>query len=151
LGEDFDAASYLSDFTRSLEDQLREALDEEPGALIPVEFHVLFLQAFEPVPRELALMRDAIGQAGHAALERHGLTGPSLRLKLFMIATQSDRYQLERRARGPRPARGLFKKLLEFIDILLESLADALGVGGLVGEFKKCIEKAVPGDFGEIR
>lgn len=151
IGEDFDAAAYLMDFTRSLEDQLREALEEEPGALIPVEFHALVLDAYGPVPRELALMRDAIGQVGHAALARHGLTDASLRLKLFMIGSQSDRYQAQRRSNGPRPARGLFKKLLEYIDILLESLADALGVGGLVAEFKKCIEKAVPDDFGEIR
>lgn len=151
LGEDFEAASYLNAFTHGLEQQLREALDEEPGALIPEELHALMLEAYEAVPLELALMRDAIGMVGHAALERHGLTGPSLRLKLYMIGAQSDRYQVERRARGPRPARGLFKKLLEYIDILLESLADALGVGGLVAEFKKCIEKAVPGDFGEIR
>lgn len=151
IGEDFDAASYLSDFTRALEDQLHEALEEEPGVLIPIEFHALALEAYAPVPRELALMRDAIGSVGHAALDRHGLTGASLRLKLFMIGAQSDRYQAQRRSAGPRPARGLFKKLLEYIDILLESLADALGIGGLVAEFKKCIEKAVPDDFGEIR
>jgi hypothetical protein len=149
-GETYDPIGYLSAFLHSLEDQLRETLEEQPGDLIPVEFHQLALDAFDPVPRELALMRDALGGRDLlSSLERHGLTGPSLVFKLALIEAQSRRYETSRR--GPiRPARGLFKKLLEFIDILLESLSAALGVGGLVAEFKKGIEKAVPDDFGEV-
>lgn len=149
-GEIYDPISYLSAFLRSLEDQLREALEEQPGDLIPVEFHQLALDAFDPVPRELALMRDVLGRRDIlSSLERHGLTGPSLVFKLALIDAQSRHYETSRRS-PIRPARGLFKKLLEFIDILLESLSAALGVGALVAEFKKGIEKAVPDDFGEV-
>lgn len=149
-GETYDPIGYLNDFLHSLEDQLRETLDERPGDLIPVEFHQLALDAFDPVPLELALMRDVLGRRDILpSLERHGLTGPSLVFKLALIEAQSRRYEASRG--GPlRPARGLFKKLLEFIDILLESLSAALGAGGLVAEFKKAIEKAVPDNFGEV-
>lgn len=150
-GEAYDPIGYLNAFLYSLEEQLREALQAQPGDLIPIEFHQLALAAFDPVPRELALMRDALGGSDVLqVLQRHGLTGPSLVFKLALIEAQSRRYERSRTAAPGRIARGLFKKLLEFVDILLESLSTALGVGGLVAEFKKCIEKGVPDDFGEI-
>lgn len=150
---DFDAYMSLALFLEALDVQFVEVFDEPPGFLVPAEFYQLLRAAHEPVPPTIREMVEVIARR-EINLRPHALSGPPLAFKLNIVASQSRRFEaIKPQARRDftlvRPARGIFKRLLERIDILLESLVASLPMGGLVVEFKKGLEHIVPDDFGE--
>ena len=152
---DFDAYENLALFLDALDVQFIEVFDEPPGFLVPAEFYQLLRAAHDPVPSAIREMVDIINRR-EIDLGPHALLGPPLAFKLNIVESQSRRFEmikpLARHDPGlRRPARGIFKKLLERIDILLESLVASLPTGGLVVEFKKGLEHIVPDDFGETQ
>jgi len=150
---DFDAYAYLARFLDALNVQFIEVFDEPRGFLIPDAFYDLARDAYLPVPPVIRAMVELVMRRD-IDLEPHALYGPPLALKLNMVASQSRRWEatkVEARRNFTllRPARGIFKKLLERIDIPLKSLVDTLHLGGLVVEFKEGLIHVVPDDFGE--
>jgi hypothetical protein len=152
---DFDPHLSLVQFLDALNQQLFEVFDEPVGFLIPEEFYQLVRAAHDPVPAAISAMMGLIMRR-EINLGPHALFGAPLALKLNMVATQSRRWEETKRSARQdsnlrRPARGIFKKLLERIDIPLKSLVDSLHLGGLVVEFKEGLEHIVPDDFGETQ
>jgi hypothetical protein len=153
---DFNPRQYLVDFLKSVDRQLDEAFSEPPGLLTPERFFAAAAAAFDNVRPTLRRMIDRLFDPGaEIDFDGHGLSGLQLQFKLQVISAQSQAYDAAigpARASGAarRPARGLFKKLLEYIDILLKGIIAALGLGDAFGEFKDFVEKLVPDDFGEV-
>lgn len=103
-----------------------------------------------------------VSDAKPAALQDHGLYGPQLATKLWMVSylfqrflatlPENGRQQLgaapswrpaaqapEVRARPQDRPRGLLKRLIEAIDVPLDSIVAALGLNGSVTEVKKLL------------
>ncbi len=84
----------------------------------------------------LAPVREGIETLSEGAIRAHGLAGAQLRFKLNVI----NRHFLN-------PARGFgaagFRKLLEALDVLLESLLSAIPAGTAVSEMKDYIGLSV--------
>lgn len=159
IGEPFSEHYVLIKFLHSLEQLFEEMQQEELSFLLEGgEIRELFRMAYFPVPAAIKAMTNRLEFPTPAIQRRlydHALYGPSLVFKLTLIQSQNERFNearlAQRQAAGlPKHPRGLFKKLLERIDILLESLVEALAIGGLVVEFKKGAEALVPDDFGQI-
>lgn len=112
-----------------------------PEALEPAR---AALEEFEQ-QGHLEKLTDAIGSASEETLRRHGLTGAQLRFKLTIVRL---RERLSRRSARPNwPFRrfrmsGFLRRLIEAIDNVLESLIDAVGVGGPLKEMKDAVMHA---------
>jgi hypothetical protein len=153
---DYDPREYLAKFLWSVEQQLLQAFEEPRGHLIPESVWELALAALQDVRPMFGRMVARLENAD-ANFADYGLMGVQLQFKLTVISAQSVRYdqaiapsRAAHVARAvPRLARGIFKKLLEYIDIVLKSIIAALGLGEAVSEFKDFIEKLTPDDFGE--
>jgi hypothetical protein len=106
--------------------------------------------------------RDRVGNAEPAQLQAHGLYGSQLWVKLWMVSYLLQRFlatlpEEERqrlsvlprwnsRALAPQVAshpgdkpKGLLKRLIETIDIPLDSIVAALGLNGSITEVKKLL------------
>jgi hypothetical protein len=119
--------------------------------------------------------RKTVQGAEAAPLEAHGLYGTQLALKLWLVhyllerfllsvphaskqlniergfgstvqasATQQANADHDRRAASEKP-KGLLKRLIEAIDIPLDSIIAALGLNGSVTEIKKVFGASVDG------
>jgi hypothetical protein len=110
-----------------------------------------FLWERSPELRELALETYQLDIAEGAGLEldraipdisverlrAHGLIGRPLKFKLRVLRSISNQWE---RVRGQLSAREWFKKIVEAIDAILDSLIHAAGgVGGLIKEFKDAL------------
>jgi hypothetical protein len=74
----------------------------------------------------------AIDRADEATLQSHGLTGKQLRFKLAII-------RLRERLFCKLPKFRPFRSVIGAIDTLLDSIVDALGVGGALKELKDAV------------
>lgn len=148
----YDPRPYLAKFLGSVDQQLEEAFYEPPGLLTPQPFFEAAKAAFREVRWVIGRMIDRVLDTAVAIpFDDHGLSGQQLQFKLQVISAQSQSYEAAivpaRSANATRkPARGLFKKLLEYIDILLKSIIAALHLGEAFGEFKDFVEKLTPDD-----
>lgn len=77
-----------------------------------------------------------VSQISESKLEQSGLTGPELKLKLRNVEHSFGQVLLQ--AGGPA-----LLKLFDTIDSLLQSVADALGVGTALQEIKDAIKGAL--------
>jgi hypothetical protein len=144
----YDARSYLTKFLDSVETQLDEAVKTAPGDLIPEALHARANAAFNDVRPVFGQMKAAMPHLTDTDLIDHGLqAGPQLGYKLALVNHQNT--QLQAPNNPPKRRRGIFRKLLEAIDVLLKSLIKAVGLGDALEEFKDALEKGVPEDFGE--
>jgi hypothetical protein len=141
----------LIEFTRGVETFLAFVLeqqddfdflwDEEP------ELRLLARGTFENDVRPAAgRMRDVIGKVPGALLDQHGLRNRPLKFKLRVlnnIANRWRRIQEQFKAgtlKRMLAAREWFKKIVEAIDAVLDSLIEAAGgAGGLIKEFKDAL------------
>lgn len=132
-----DIAKFLA-FVQSL---LDEVVNHRPDIIPRGELYNFFEMAWPPV---LAAITDAIKQLTSEGLdeplERVGLTGASLRLKLAGVANAHLRW----RQGGKRPGRAL-RKLLDWIDTLLDSLASVVLAVEIVKEYKDCLRNEADG------
>ncbi|TAL35653.1 MAG: hypothetical protein EPN98_06735 [Phenylobacterium sp.] len=155
---DFDPRPILRKFLIAFQTLLEEVIALEPGDLIEADLHPFVVRAFPSIPPQLNLMHSTL-EAWWVPqqLTVHGLDGTQLALKLALVGARNREFNAVRGPRltaapAPRGAgRGIFRRVLEAIDIPFESLAAALGVGDAVAEFKKVLEKAIPSDFAENR
>ncbi|MCU7806123.1 MAG: hypothetical protein KZQ96_23365 [Candidatus Thiodiazotropha sp. (ex Lucinoma borealis)] len=80
---------------------------------------------------------DAIPKIELKAIRQHGLKGHPLRFKFHVINTIANEWEFNK---GRLSIRAWFKKLIDAIDALLDSLIDAAGgAGGLIKEFKDAL------------
>jgi hypothetical protein len=91
-------------------------------------------------------MRDVIGKIPTPLLDQHGLRNRPLRFKLRVLNSIANRWRRIREQfkagtlRRMLAAREWFKKVVEAIDAVLESLIEAAGgAGGLIKEFKDAL------------
>lgn len=70
-------------------------------------------------------------------LRRHGLEGRPLRFKFKVLDAIGNQWE---KVKGQLSVREWFKKIIESIDAILDSLIDAAGgVGGIIKEFKDAL------------
>jgi len=118
-----------------------------------------FLWADEPALGELAMdsfrgdvrpelqrLRQITSDLSVAILTQHGLHGRPLRFKLGVLNSIANRWERIRELTSLGSVRRLlsasewFKKIIDAIDAILESLiAAAAGAGGLIKEFKDAL------------
>ena len=111
--------AFLWEGAPDLHDQARET------------FHVDVTE--QGVPALIA----AVDGIPEAALLSHGLTGRPLRFKFGVLDFVA---RLWGRVRPQLSARDWFKKIVDAIDAILDSLIDAAGgVGGIIKEFKDAL------------
>jgi len=87
----------------------------------------------QDVRNSLARMRDVIPKAEESRLIAHGLLGLPLRFKLKALESIDRLWEA---AKDQFKIREWLKRVFEMIDAILDSLIEALGVGGLTKEFK---------------
>lgn len=79
----------------------------------------------------------AIPKIDPETIRQHGLKGRPLRFKFHVINTIANQWES---LKGELSIRNWFKKLIDAIDALLDSLIDATGgVGALIKEFKDAL------------
>jgi len=102
------------------------------------QLHQMARDTFDSdVTASSAELSNAIPQIDNAILTRHGLLYEPLRFKLSVLNTIADRWD---QVRNQLSIRGWFKRLVEAIDAVLDSLIEAAGgVGGLIKEFKDAL------------
>ncbi len=88
----------------------------------------------QDVQREAVHLGQAISTVTGPRLRSHGLLGRPLRFKLRVLDAITRSWS---RVTDPLSARAWLKRVLDAIDVLLDSLIDAAGgAGGLMKEFK---------------
>ena len=79
----------------------------------------------------------AIPDLPSGRLSRHGLIGRPLKFKFRVLSSIAGQWE---RLRGELSVRAWFKKVIDAIDSILDSLIDAAGgAGGLIKEFKDAL------------
>jgi hypothetical protein len=130
----------VEEFTdlRELLSDLRSLLGRvarEPGAFLPLELVGLYTKAWVEVNQRFDVVDHEIQSGEYAwALATHGLSGPSMQLKLAGFRRNLRRF-------NARPSRALLRRVLGWADIALESLAGVVGAAGIIVEFKKSVEQ----------
>jgi hypothetical protein len=112
-----------------------------------LELRSLALDTFKSDVRPAAgRMRDVIGKIPGQLLTEHGLRGRPLKFKLRVLNSIANRWRRIREQfkegslRRMLAAREWFKKIVEAIDAVLDSLIEAAGgAGGLIKEFKDAL------------
>jgi hypothetical protein len=141
----------LMEFTRGVETFL--------GFVLKERHDFAFLWEDEPDLWELAedtynndvrpaagKIRDVIGKIPESILDQHGLRNRPLKFKLRVLNSIANRWRRIREQfqvgtlRRMLAAREWFKKVVEAIDAVLDSLIEAAGgAGGLIKEFKDAL------------
>lgn len=82
-------------------------------------------------------LHRAIPAIREGVLISHGLVGRPMRFKLSLLTSISDAWE---RVRGQFGIRDWFKRVVDAIDAILDSLIDAAGgIGGIIKEFKDAL------------
>jgi hypothetical protein len=91
-------------------------------------------------------MRNVIGKIDESKLDQHGLRNQPLKFKLRVLNSIANRWrQIQAQFKAGTlkrmlAAREWFKKMVEAIDAVLDSLIEAAsGAGGLIKEFKDAL------------
>jgi hypothetical protein len=102
------------------------------------ELQALATETYSGDVRESARdLHRAIPNIPESSLMSHGLVGRPMRIKFRVLASVSDNWE---RVRGQFSIRGWFKRVIDAIDAILESLLDAAGgIGGIIKEFKDAL------------
>ena len=146
-------AEHLRSFVSVVEVLLQAVIDD--GKHIPPAHLQAVRDAWPHARADLRELADALareasspmGAAGSSAeptavrskLERHGLTGPSLRMKLGLWRSRVFRF-------GSRMNRPWLRTALRWSDTILGSLVDAMTLGAAGKEFKEAIEHLLSPD-----
>ncbi|MEA2255788.1 MAG: hypothetical protein QOG35_1833 [Solirubrobacteraceae bacterium] len=93
---------------------------------------------------ELEMLERAIASEIYdERLDRVGLSGPSLEFKLAVVQAAHDNARRGGDEPGPR-LRALLRRLLDAIDVVLDSLVGALhGIGEVLREFKEALRARI--------
>jgi len=70
------------------------------------------------------------------SLHAHGLVGRPLRFKIAVLNSIANQWES---LRGQLSVREWFRKVVDAIDAILDSLIDAAGTGGIIKEFKDAL------------
>jgi hypothetical protein len=117
------------DFVLNHPEEFRFLWEEDP------ELRSLALETFTlDVLPSAAVLHDRIEGIRNQALIRHGLVGRPARFKFQVLNVIANRWErVKKRGR----IRGWFKRIVDGIDAILDSLIEAAGgAGGLIKEFK---------------
>jgi hypothetical protein len=103
--------------------------------LFPEEFRQPLSDAWDDAKQSLQQIKDQIASSSDR-LEEVGLSGSQLALKLQGLRSAWDAFRRSGTVQ-------LLKKLLEWINLILGSLAQAIPVGEALKEIKEVIEKLI--------
>lgn len=134
--------AFMAAVRNFLHDVLRDR--ENFGFLwnLDPELERLAQETFETdIQQGFGEMEKGIYEAQDRRLHGHGLLGRPLRFKLRVVAALGRRWE---RVRGQFSARAWFKRMVDAIDALLDSLIEAVGAGGVIKEFKDALAALVP-------
>lgn len=107
---------------------------QDDPELLQLALDTYFGDVREVGEREL---HRAIPGIRDSLLISHGLVGRPMKFKLKVVASVSDAWE---RVRGQFSIRDWFKRVLDAIDAILDSLIDAAsGAGGIIKEFKDAL------------
>ncbi|MDT8856692.1 hypothetical protein RNZ50_17005 [Paracoccaceae bacterium Fryx2] len=136
---DGDSRSVLATFVLTVRDFLEEIVrsgtDYFGGQLFDRDLHDEMERPFFEIYPEFERAARAVAGLEAAAIAAHGLSGEQLRFKFSVIGHHNDRF----RAIGGVT---LFRKLIDALDVLLQSLLSALvpaGIGTGIAEIKDYI------------
>jgi hypothetical protein len=140
----------LMGFTRGVENFLGFVLGErEDFAFLWEEEPELWKLAqdtyMDDVRPETERMRAGIGKIPDSILDQHGLRNRPLKFKLRVLNSVANRWRRIQEQfktgtwRRMLAAREWFKKIVDAIDAVLDSLTAAYGAGGLIKEFKDAL------------
>jgi hypothetical protein len=136
----------LSDFTQDVVKFLKFVVDDPEFAFLwkdnPELRQMAETVVSTDVPDAGVALRDAIPGISAERLGKHGLRGRPLRFKFNVIAAVARKWN---DVKGQFSIREWFKRMVDAIDAVLDSLIDAAaGVGGLIKEFKDALAALVP-------
>jgi len=133
------ATETLSDFLHKVKETLEIAVSSR-GVLFRQELRELISIAWiETVSTRLGYYTaevDKVERKDPKSLSEHGLTGPELTAKLTGFDLAFEAFKQWGTVR-------LLKKLLGWINSILDSVIDSIPGGGAIKEFKELIENAI--------
>jgi hypothetical protein len=124
----------LTEFVDDVKSFLRRLSKHRPAFVHDVYDDVV--NAWKTVESRFDGAIDSIRQAPHAALEKAGLTGAELKLKLRNVEHAFGELLT-------RNALGTLRHLFDTINSLLKSIAEACGIGTALEEIKDAIRDAM--------
>jgi hypothetical protein len=108
--------------------------------LIPAEFREPLVEAWDELRPAIVTLKDEINSPDHETkLKEAGLSGKQLQLKLGILNRAWEKFKDTGTAK-------LLRKLLDWINKILESLGAALPGGEAVKELKDAIEELMGSD-----
>lgn len=129
-------AEFLRNTQQFISNTVETGTDPNGNYLFYDELRPVMRAAWEEVREHFDRAYGALQEVSDNRLWLHGLTGSQLGFKLGVVNWIGQRY-------ARLDGKSLFRKLIDAIDTLLESILDALGVGGAISEFKDAMRDAV--------
>ena len=126
---------FLNGLYELLHDVIEKGTDYQGQPIFHEEFLVPMREAFEELGYHFRRLHGAIPETPEERILDHALDGRQLSFKLRVVRFYADRF----RAIG---GAGLFRKLLETLEGLLDSIIDAAGTGGAIKEFKEFVKNS---------
>jgi hypothetical protein len=126
---------FVDGTQKTLGDVVRDGRDPIGNSLFVPSLVPAMQRAWDEMPGEFDRLRSELNSLSNIQIANHGFTTAQLNFKLGVIAHWWQRF-------SERGGRWIFRKLLEAIDNVLDSLIDALGVGGAIKEMKEAILSA---------
>lgn len=132
-------ADRLSGFWWWVRDALASLQSEEYQHLFVPQLINPMRAAWEAAQHHFEVARPFLAEIPPVQIWLHGLHGPELDFKLAAVGYWAERFTANSSAT-------LLRRLLNSIDTLLNSLLDAIGLGGAVQEIKDVIRDAITDD-----
>lgn len=127
---------FLHNFRLFLNDLLFQPFDQDGRLLFQEQFLKDLQGAWVETEKYFDAAITAIEKCGDEDLERHGLTGVALRIKLRVVEWWNQQY-----AKRGKPVLG---RLLKVVDgVVLDSILDVIKGGKLISEFKEVVDGAI--------
>lgn len=126
----------LSDFRYLISSVLEEGKDNKGEFLFVKELFPFIKNAWKYVEGNFDDVFDRLKKVEEDKLTQHGLTGAQLEFKEKIIRWIKDKFK---KVGG----KSLFRRLLDTIEPILDSIMSAIGAGGAIREFKESMKNSI--------
>jgi hypothetical protein len=129
---------FLDAVRELLGQALREGRDPKGNPLFYEELLPLLRDGWGGLDGHVERLKAAVDRIPDDRIEDHALDGAEFLMKIRVVRFFADRFQ----ALG---GIGPFRRLLETLEGLLDSIIDAAGTGGAIKEFKEFVRNSTAG------
>lgn len=142
-GEDLSNREYIKQFLEALRDLLlgvvSEGRDAKGAELFFPELLPHLRDGAGNLPVHIDRLKSAVDDIPADRIEDHALDGPEFLMKIRIVRFFADRF-------GQYGGIIPFRRLLDTLESLLDSIIDAAGTGGAIKEYKEFVRNSLQDD-----